>query len=176
MAELLSFLPLIVLGILGGHLPRPIAFAIGFGAAVVAAAAQGLRGDIFHFQIALLAVLTAVGLGHALAADIAERWSGVVIGGGLAAFALASVALGRPFTVDWAYQRVDPALWTHPTFLQVNVDISLVWGAIFLVQSVVALPMLRRFGRPWHRSVAHLGLIAAGIWFSNWHPSATSRG
>jgi hypothetical protein len=51
----------------------------------------------------------------------------------LAAVTFGSIFVKNPFTLQYAYETVDKALWENPHFIQVNVVMTGVWGGIFLI-------------------------------------------
>ena len=52
---------------------------------------------------------------------------------GLLIIILTSLALGRPFTIQYARERVPQQYWDTPQFLAVNRTITWVWAAAFAV-------------------------------------------
>jgi hypothetical protein len=57
----------------------------------------------------------------------------LVVDGGLLLIVLASLAAGRPFTLQYAREGASPEVREHPRFLAVNRRITLVWAAAFAV-------------------------------------------
>lgn len=55
----------------------------------------------------------------------------LAVDAGLFAIALASLALGKPFTLQYARERVAPALWDTPRFGRVNRHITAAWTLAF---------------------------------------------
>lgn len=52
---------------------------------------------------------------------------------GLLLIVLTTIVLGKPFTMDYAKQSVDPSLWRTDAFFRNNQVISLAWAAAFAV-------------------------------------------
>jgi hypothetical protein len=52
---------------------------------------------------------------------------------GLLAIVLVSIAVGRPFTIQYARERIAEQYWQTPLFLAVNRRITWVWAAAFAV-------------------------------------------
>ena len=52
---------------------------------------------------------------------------------GLLAIVLVSIAVGRPFTIQYARERIAEEYWQTPLFLAVNRRITWVWAAAFAV-------------------------------------------
>jgi len=91
------------------------------------------------------------------------------VDGGLTVFVLAGVALGTPFALEWARESVPAQYWTHPLFLSTTTTISLVWGAGFLLLTVLSLPINLPL-KPWHRRVAAIAVMLAAAAFTAWYP------
>jgi hypothetical protein len=52
---------------------------------------------------------------------------------GLLAIVLVSIAIGRPFTMQYARERIAEQHWQTPLFLGINRRITWVWAAVFAV-------------------------------------------
>lgn len=48
-----------------------------------------------------------------------------------------SILLKRPFTLDYSREVVVDSLWSHPKFVQLNYQISYVWGIVFLTNTLL---------------------------------------
>ena len=77
---------------------------------------------------ALLALLTAVS--HWEWTLTAVR---LAVDLGLLAIVLVSIAIGRPFTMQYARERIAEQHWQTPLFLAINRRITWVWAAVFAV-------------------------------------------
>jgi hypothetical protein len=90
---------------------------------------------------------------------------------GLLAIVLVSVALRRPFTLQYAREQVPAEFWNSPQFLRTNYIITAVWALAFVVMVIADLVVLYapelspRIGI----SATILALIAA-IKFTGWYP------
>lgn len=65
----------------------------------------------------------------------------LVVDTGLLVIVLVSLAIGRPFTLQYARESASPDVWNHPQFLAVNRRITLVWAAAFAVLVLADLGM-----------------------------------
>ena len=98
------------------------------------------------------------------------RWNGVIIDGTLAIYAFAGLAIGVPFSAEFARDTVEPAYWHHPVFLHVTSAITLVWAIAFVLLAGLAWPA-ERLRRPrWLRPLASALLILAAASFTAWYP------
>src|SRR3954469_19697670 len=61
-----------------------------------------------------------------------HRWIAALSAGALAVIALASLAVGQPFTLSIARRSTPAALWDHPEFIRLNRFITSVWTVAFL--------------------------------------------
>ena len=100
----------------------------------------------------------------------------LLIDAGLLAIVLISIALRRPFTIQYARERTSPELWNSPEFRRVNYIITWAWAAAFTAL-VVADAVLAyapsippRFG-----VIAVVGALLAAFKFTAWYPTRASR-
>jgi hypothetical protein len=52
------------------------------------------------------------------------------------------MAIGQPFTLQYARESVPPALWRQPEFVRTNVVITAVWAGAFAVMLIIDLTWL----------------------------------
>jgi hypothetical protein len=90
---------------------------------------------------------------------------------GLLAIVLASMALGRPFTLQYAREQVAPELHASPAFLRVNYVITGAWALAFAVMVVAELALLYIPNTPRRLGVAAIVIALVGaIKFTGWYP------
>ena len=97
---------------------------------------------------------------------------GMLSHGALALGTWFSVAIGRPFTMDYAKQHTDPALWNNPVFLRTNYIITSAWGIVFTAG--VLLAWLRTFIHNiphWQWETLQYTLMLITMLFTNWYPA-----
>ena len=95
---------------------------------------------------------------------------------GLLAIVLVSLAIGQPFTIQYARERVPEQFWALPLFFTTNLIISASWAGAFAVmvaadvaaEWVPAIPL-------WIDIGATLVALGGAIWFSNWYPALVQR-
>jgi hypothetical protein len=95
---------------------------------------------------------------------------------GLLAIVLVSLAIGQPFTIQYARERVPEQFWALPVFFTTNLIISATWAGAFAVmvaadaaaEWVPAIPLWMDIG-------ATLVALGGAIWFSNWYPAVVQR-
>jgi hypothetical protein len=100
---------------------------------------RGIKVDSLEvFGAVVFAVFVALGA-FAPAGTIRwlELWAGELTNGALAAFAIVTVLIRRPFTMAYARDTVDPAHWNSPLFIRVNYVLTAVWAAAFSFSTVV---------------------------------------
>ena len=96
----------------------------------------------------------------------------LVVDAGLLAIILASLAVGQPFTMQYARERVAKEVWGHPLFKSVNRDITLGWAAAFAVLVVAHAGNVFGWGVPVAADIAvTVFVLAAAIRFSTWYPA-----
>lgn len=125
----LSLLPLALFwGLLARGWPLEAVLA-GGAASVLVLAFTGRRPR--WLDLAVLALLAALGAGLALAPGFTAAHALALSFAGLGAYALASVAAGRPWTAE--FSRGSYAAQAETTvFKAVNAALSVLWGVLFL--------------------------------------------
>jgi hypothetical protein len=110
----------------------------------------------------------------------APRWTvatvRLAVDGGLLAIVVVSLGIGRPFTLQYARERVPAQFWNSPLFLTTNQIITAVWAGAFAVlvaadaaaEYVPAVPI-------WVDVGASVGALLAAIWFTRWYPDRVRR-
>ena len=169
---LLGFVPLVVYGVLAGSSLSSVVVALG--AALAVTVITGLfdlrKGRILTWATLVLfgALLVAVGV---LGITEILPVMGMLIYAALAAVTFGSILVGIPFTLQYAREMVDRALWENPEFIRVNVLMTGVWGGIFSVNctlSYVTFTAPQAVGGI-TSPLMYLVLIA-GIIFTMWYP------
>jgi hypothetical protein len=132
---LLAFAPFIVFVIL----ERLFGYTAGLSAAAVTSALLIAKDLIGRHKLKVLEVGTLMlfaGLATYTAIEH-PAWSVISVrlrvDAGLLLVVLASLALKRPFTLQYARERVSPELWTNPGFIKTNYIITSVWAAAFAI-------------------------------------------
>jgi len=101
---------------------------------------------------------------------------GVMANGALAVSTWLTIAIKKPFTLDYARDHTDPSLWDNPLFIRTNVIIASVWGLIFSVNTILA------WGKIKHFILSELGyevitytLLIGTVAFTTWYPNYVRR-
>jgi hypothetical protein len=149
------------------------ALLVGAVVALALIVADHLRGRSIKL-LNLNAVLMFIVLGGTFALTGTE-WSPlhvhIALNGATLAVILLSIALGAPFTLQYAREQVDLKTLRQPGFLHVNYVLSWAWaGALTLmfVSNVLAIyvPSLPL----WAGVVATFVLRSSAVQFSKWYP------
>ena len=100
----------------------------------------------------------------------------LAVDAGLLAIVLVSLAIGQPFTLQYARERVPEAFWAKPLFLTTNRIISAVWAGAFaaLVTADAAAEWVPSVPL-WVDVVGSIAAFAAAVWFSRWYPAVVQR-
>jgi hypothetical protein len=96
----------------------------------------------------------------------------VCVDGGLLLIVLMSMTLRRPFTLQYAKEKVPAELWNTPVFLRTNYVISSAWAIAFATMVLAELALLYAPKIP-HRAgviVIVVALVGA-VKFTSWYPS-----
>ena len=106
-----------------------------------------------------------------------EHWEWTVmavrlaVDAGLLAIVLISLAIGRPFTLQYARERVPERYWHAPLFLAINRRITWAWAGAFAALVVAHALVVFVPQVPWWLDiVATICALAAAIRFTTWYP------
>lgn len=100
----------------------------------------------------------------------------LAVDSGLFAIVVVSLAIGQPFTLQFARERVPQEYWMAPQFIVTNQHITAAWAAAFAVltaadaaaEYVSAIPL-------WIDIAASVAAFAAALLFTQWYPAAVTR-
>ena len=100
----------------------------------------------------------------------------LAVDAGLFAIVAVSLAIGRPFTIQYAREQVAEQFWNTPQFMAVNRAISSVWGAAFAVMVLADLAAAYVAAIPvWADVAASVLAFAAAVTFTRWYPARVRR-
>ena len=104
------------------------------------------------------------------------RYMGVLANGALALGTWLTLAMGRPFTLEYARDHADPSVWNSPAFIRTNVVIAFFWGLSFSVGTLLAWLKTLQTGQPeWVFEAANYTVLFSCVVFTNWYPAAVKR-
>ena len=90
---------------------------------------------------------------------------------GLLLIVLVSMAVGRPFTVQYAREQVKPELWNTPEFRRTNYVITGVWALAFALMVTAELILLYAPGLPPRAGIIVIVVALVGaVKFTGWYP------
>ncbi len=156
---------------------RTVGVTSGLIAAAAVAAILVVRDVLSHKAFKILDIGTLVLFGGLAiyAHTVHPDWSVIAVrlrvDLGLLLIVLASIALRKPFTLQYAREQVPQELWNVPEFIRANYVITGAWAVAFAVMvaaeaCLVYLPgMPRRLGI----LVTILAIVAA-VKFTSWYP------
>jgi hypothetical protein len=100
-------------------------------------------------------------------------YMGVLVNSVLAAVALGSLAIGKPFTLQYARAEVSKDKWMHPVFIFINRVLTFAWGISFLfnlgvniMQKIYPFPSL---AIAFLTNGSTVGALFFTIWFPKWY-------
>jgi len=138
--RLLAFAPWILYGFASGFNHWRVAAGGGLILCLIYLAAMLRRGS----SIKLMDWTTLTFFAIASVLTVTMRWTmfpiynAVVVWSCFALAAWTSVAIGRPFTAAYACENAPPEFWDHPTFIRLNLVMTLVWCGLMTVNVGVA--------------------------------------
>jgi hypothetical protein len=132
------------------------------------------RGAIMWVGLAFFAAATVAVLGFQNIWTVTNL--GVLANGALAVGGWGTLLIGKPFTLDYARQNTDPALWTNPVFIRTNVRMTAVWAAVFTLNTALAWIRMEDVVLPqWAcRALSYASLVGA-VAFTSWYARHVRR-
>ncbi len=101
------------------------------------------------------------------------QYMGILANGTLACSTWLTVALKKPFTLEYSREHTAPSLWNDPLFIRSNMLITSAWGLAFTLNAVLAWGKLERLVLPeWGYEVVSYSILAATVAFTTWYPKA----
>lgn len=173
MGILLAFAPFVAFAIID-RLAGPTA---GLVVGAVVSVGLLLRDLIGGRTAKVLEIGTAILFGGLALYALLGRPTWSVIGvrlavdAGLLVIVLASIVMGRPFTLQYAREQVAPEYWDTPGFVRTNYVITAVWALAFAVMVAAELALLALPGMPPRIGIAAIVLTLVGaVKFTGWYP------
>jgi hypothetical protein len=91
---------------------------------------------------------------------------------GLLLIVLVSLAVRRPFTLQYAREQVAPEIWNRPEFFRTNFVITAVWALAFVAMVLADLILVYMPGVPPRIGVIMTVLALVGAYkFTAWYPN-----
>jgi hypothetical protein len=131
------------------------------------------RGIIMWVGVVFFAAATIAVLGFHNMWTITHL--GVLANGALAIGSWAGLLIGKPFTLAYARQNTDPALWHSPVFIRTNVIITAMWASAFTISAALSWISMQGW---WPPSVCHTlsyAVLIAAAAFTSWYPNHVRR-
>jgi enhancing lycopene biosynthesis protein 2 len=179
MGILLAFAPFIVFAVLDRIVGPVGALTAGAGvsAALVARDLVGSGRSMKILEFGTLILFSGLALYTALSgADWSVIGVRLCVDAGLLAVVLASMAAGRPFTLQYAREQVSPQLWDRPEFIRTNYVITGAWALAFLVMVAAEMALLYVPGLPPRAGiVAIIVALVGAIKFTGWYPERNKQ-
>ncbi|TCR91148.1 hypothetical protein [Rhizobium sp. BK376] len=92
---------------------------------------------------------------------------------GLLSIVLISMAIRRPFTLQYARESVPRELWDSPVFIRTNYIITAVWALAFVVMVIADLLLLYVPSLPQRVGIiATIAALVAAVKFTQWYPES----
>ena len=101
----------------------------------------------------------------------------LVVDAGLLLIVLVSLAICRPFTLQYAREQVAPEHWGAPEFIRTNYVITAVWALAFAVMVAAELVLLYVPSIPPRAGIVAIVLALVGaVKFTGWYPERRRAG
>lgn len=138
---LFDWLTLILMLVLPGLTSYTIGYAVAFGVGVLVLCSNAYSysvGTVKIFpkvwELGLITVNLAMLIYEATAKPSfywSKHWSGLIVNMALLGLILITIAIGKPFTMDFAKEKVKEDLWESPVFRSISYTITYVWALQF---------------------------------------------
>jgi hypothetical protein len=179
MGILLGFTPFIAFAVANRLAGLSLSLWTGAAVSLILILRTRTRGESPKvLEIGTLVFFALLGL---VATVLHARWNislvRCVVDGGLLGIMLLSIVVGRPFTLEYARERVSSTLYDSPPFIRQNYIITAVWvvSMAIIVLADLALHFLPRF--PVWAGGAAIGVAFTGaLAFSRWYPRRNQPG
>jgi hypothetical protein len=174
MGTLLAFAPFIVFALID----RLVGATEGLIAAAVVSAALLIRDWVAPgrspkiLEIGTVLLFSGMAI-YAMTVDTAWSIVGVRlrVDLGLLVIVLVSLALQRPFTLQYAREQTPPEIWNSPRFVRTNYVITAVWALAFAVLVLADLVLLYVPALPPRVGIiATIAALVGAIKFTGWYP------
>ncbi len=146
---------------------------IGLAVALALSVVMGLmglhRGVILWAGLAFFVYATVAVLGFEHMWTVTHM--GVLAHGTLALSTWYTLAIGKPFTLEYAKDHAPREMWTHPAFIATNNLLTGVWGTVFTLGALIAwLKMTVKVDPEWLYEVANYSLMVGCMAFTTRYP------
>jgi Ca2+/Na+ antiporter len=123
---------------------------------------------IFFAALAVVVAVASPSTHHWL-----ELWSGEIANLALMAIVLGSIAIRRPFTLQYAREEAPREVWNDPHFIRANYVITWVWAAAFIVEALSGLygdAVLHDSDNLWTGWIIQTLPLIFAVQFTLWYP------
>ncbi len=174
--------PWVLMGVVSGPGRFEEAASAALGLALLTLWVGSRRGVPVHllevFTVVYFGVLAVLGLvAPERTIEWLELWAGELSNIALAAFAIVTLLIRRPFTLAYAKDTTPREHWDSPLFLRINYMISAVWAGAFLVSAIVGAygdAVLRDNDNFWTAWIVPLAAVIFAGAFTEFYPDYAS--
>lgn len=71
--------------------------------------------------------------------DWSEDWTGIISNTYLLLAVVLSMLIQKPFTIEFAMEKVDEQYWSNPTFISLNYSITMAWAVEFALSVLFSI-------------------------------------
>jgi hypothetical protein len=174
MSIILGFAPFIVFFVLASFISPLAGLGSAFAISLVMSGLNWQRGKSFKIlDVGSLVLFGATALCMLSAMpDLTANTVRLIVNGGLTLMALVSLAIGQPFTLQYAKERIPEQYWTAPLFIRTNQLITIVWTLAFAIgTAATATSIYLRAVPNWLEIAVAVGGLTVAVWFTSWYPA-----
>ncbi len=175
-----GILPWIVMSLFSGPGTFEASVCIALALSVFTLAITHRKGSKFK-MMELFDVLFFVGfaiVGLVASAGVItwlELWAGEIVNIALVLFALFTIVIKRPFTMEYAKETTDPSVWKSPLFIHINYAITWVWAGAFAISAAVGIfgdLVLKNSNNFWTGWILQTAPMIFAIAFTEFYPDS----
>jgi len=105
------------------------------------------------------------------AAELSPTSVRLAVDGGVLAIALGSIAIRKPFTIQYAREAVAAEMHTQPRFIKTNYILTWVWSATFVLMLVADIISIYLPSMPlWICAAIAFAARNSATYFTKWYP------
>ncbi|HTA06124.1 MAG TPA: hypothetical protein VK774_07155 [Solirubrobacteraceae bacterium] len=173
-----DFAPWIVMSLFVGPQRFVLAASLATASSCAIAGANWLLGVkpkvLDDVGIAFFAALVVVGLAvDDVTRHWFERWSGDLSNVLIMLIALGSIAVRKPFTVQYAHETIAPEYWETEQFRRLNYRVTWVWVGAFAVTALAGFlgdGPLKQPDNLWTNWIVQIAVLILALRFTEWYP------
>jgi len=135
----IAWLVYIALGVAGHWRWALVGGTIGMAVMVAAEYRHGAVKIVDCISLGFFAVMLAVSI--AIGPWLIAKYNALIVWAAFAIVFWTTIAIGFPFTLQYAHERAPVEVWHRPAFIRTNYRISLLWAIVATINAALGMAM-----------------------------------